>query len=173
MSATVSVPDTRGWFRQLCSGRPHQTITAGGATYLHRWFVWPRCRWFNCYLHHFVGSDDPVPHDHPWPFVSLIISGRYMEVTSAGRTLRRTGSIAYRPAAYRHRVELIQNTNGRETPCWTLVFTGPRRRQWGFWCPRPDGAQRFVAWQDFGPGGCGEASDADLQPLSSTQPHDD
>ena len=29
-------------------------------------------------------------------------------------------------------------------PCWTLVFTGPNRRKWGFWCPRG-----WVEWREF------------------------
>lgn len=30
------------------------------------------------------------------------------------------------------------------TTCWTLVFTGPNRRKWGFWCPRG-----WVEWREF------------------------
>jgi hypothetical protein len=43
--------------------------------------------------------------------------------------------------------------------CWSLFITGPRRREWGFWCPKG-----FVHWKKFvdmkNPGevgpGCGD-----------------
>jgi hypothetical protein len=42
-----------------------------------------------------------------------------------------------RRAEHRHTVV----TSG----CWTLLLTGPERRTWGFWEPRPsDGKMRFV-----------------------------
>lgn len=31
-------------------------------------------------------------------------------------------------------------------PVWTLVFTGPKRRTWGFWVY---GGTRFVPWRDY------------------------
>jgi hypothetical protein len=72
---------------------------------------------------------------------------------------RRGGSIAFRRAEHRHRVELLKRDDGTPIPCWTVVLTGPNMRTWGFWCPKG-----FVPWHDFvsmddtgdvGPG-CGE-----------------
>jgi hypothetical protein len=78
VSATVSVPDSPRWRGRLFSGRPHQTITTGGTTYLRRWFLCPPNRWLNCYLHHFVASDDPTAlHDHPWWFMSICLRNGY------------------------------------------------------------------------------------------------
>ncbi|MEB3031788.1 hypothetical protein [[Mycobacterium] nativiensis] len=162
MTAVVSNPRRDGWVRTLCSGRPHQVVDSDAGPYLHRWFLIPHNGRLNVYLHKFVRSDDPGPlHDHPWAFLSIILSsGGYREVTEAGDVLRRRGSVAWRRAAHRHRVELLRDRHGGELPCWTIIVTGARRRAWGFWCPLPGGRKRFVGWQDFGAGGCGEITDS-------------
>jgi hypothetical protein len=157
MSATVSTPVPGRWLRTLCSGRPHQIISDGQRPYLLRRYLLPPNRWLNLYLHTFVGSDDPRGlHDHPWPFASLILAGSYYETTSAGQQRRRRGTLAVHRATHRHRVCLPVDTCGREIPCWTVIVTGPHRRQWGFWCPHRHRADRFIPWQMFGDGGCGE-----------------
>ncbi len=52
--------------------------------YLRRFYLF-RSKWFgmnfgDVYLHHIVRSDDdPDPHDHPWGFTGLILSGGYMD----------------------------------------------------------------------------------------------
>lgn len=80
-------------------------------------------------------------HDHPWPFVSVILAGGYYEVTPAkgwkdgeGPTQRRwygPGRVLTRPAEWIHRVEIPP---GRDA--WTLILRGRKERSWGFWCPR-------------------------------------
>lgn len=153
MSATVSVPEQRGWLRRLLTGRPHQEIGPPDRPYLLRYFVIPHNSVVNVYLHKFVASDDPdALHDHPWMFASLCLAGRYREILPSGRAeLRRPGTVAVRRAAARHRVELLADGRGGEHPCWTLLVTGPKVREWGFWC-----RERFVPWTRFD-GGCGEA----------------
>lgn len=157
MSATVSTPVEGRWLPILLSGRPHQVISNHDAPYLRRWYLIPRNRWLNLYLHHFVGSDDPRGlHDHPWWFASLVLVGSYIEVTATGCTHRRGGSVAVRRATHRHRVCLPTDRRGREIPCWSLVVTGPHLREWGFWCPRHRAEYRFIPWHQFGAGGCAE-----------------
>ena len=151
MSATVSRPTGDGWLRPLLQRRPHQVVGTANAPYLERWFVVPRNRFLNVYLHTFIASDDPVKHDHPWWFASIVRSGAYFEHTDAGTRLRRRGSVALRPAAFRHRIELPVDADGRPLVCRTLVITGPKVRAWGFWC----GGKRFVPFDEFD-GGCGE-----------------
>ena len=54
--------------------------------YLKRWFILPRNRWFNIYLHHFHRSDDDQAlHDHPWASVSILLKGSYIEHMQGGR----------------------------------------------------------------------------------------
>lgn len=127
--------------------------------YMRRWWVIPRNRWFNVYLHHFLRSDDDrALHDHPWWNLSILLEGRYVEHTiSAGginvRTERCAGQWKFRAASSAHRIEL------HDGPCWTLFITGPRLREWGFHCP-----QGWRHWRVFTSGpngetigrGCGE-----------------
>lgn len=114
---------------------PDFIIGKPGDDYLRRWFVIPRNRIFNIYLHEFIRSDDDrALHDHPWWNASIILDGEYVEHTipQGGvqrRKLYRVGDVKLRGAKYAHRVEL---TNG---PCISLFITGPRLREWGFHCP--------------------------------------
>ncbi|MGE0425288.1 MAG: hypothetical protein AB7O88_23720 [Reyranellaceae bacterium] len=143
------------------SERRPPDVVIGGADnpYLKRWWLIPRNRFFNVYLHRFLRSDDDrALHDHPWWNLSMLLDGRYVEHTiSAGginvRTERRAGDWKFRRANAAHRIELVDG------PCWTLFITGPRLREWGFHCPRG-----WVHWRDFTSGprgetigkGCGE-----------------
>ena len=160
MTAVVSRVDSASWLRTFVSGRPHQVVSNEHGPYLHRWYLLPHNRFRNIYLHRFVQSDDDEAlHDRPWWFVTLVLAGRYREITESGARERRPGGIARREAAHRHRVELLRDATGAEKPCWTLVLTGPNERTWGFWCDRGR-ERRFVPWRDFGAGGCGDTDGA-------------
>ena len=101
--------------------------------YLSRWHLIPKNRFFNIYLHKFVGSDnDRALHDHPWWSVSFLLKGELIEVlkeTPLTKELRFIGKYRpyLRPAELAHRMVLI----GDEA--WTLFITGPKIREWGFW----------------------------------------
>lgn len=122
--------------------------------YLRRWWLIPRNPIFNVYLHQFLRSDDDrALHDHPWPYVSILLRGAYIEITPKGWFGRAPGSVVARTPRARHRVVLLSDTSLEQirttqpdfpSDCWTLFITGPRVRQWGFWCP-----QGFVPWQKF------------------------
>ena len=139
------------WLRCWLTLTPHFVVGDPSDPYLLRWYVIPRNRWCNIYLHKFLRSDDDrALHDHPWWFVSLVLWGGYKEhhpCPICGDSIRhycfpyhRTApSIAFRRAEDAHRVELIDNK-----PCWTLVITGPKVREWGFWCP-----QGWRHWREF------------------------
>ncbi|MDP2354603.1 MAG: hypothetical protein Q8M31_00890 [Beijerinckiaceae bacterium] len=144
--------------RRVACGRPPDMIIGGeDHPYLRRWFVLPRNRLFNVYLHHFLRSDDDrALHDHPWVNASLLLDGCYIEHTiKAGgvnvRTFRRAGDFVLRRASAAHRVELMATeTHGLNGltfvpgACWTLFITGPRIRSWGFHCPKG-----WVHWRIF------------------------
>jgi hypothetical protein len=138
----------RRWFTGWLSGGPHFVVGSPDRPYLLRWYGLPRNPWFNVYLHKFCRDDDDrALHDHPWPYWSLILRGGYWEVTWNGRRWHGPGSLLRRRAEHRHRVELLPGH-----PCWTLFLTGPRVREWGFWCP-----QGFVHWKAFtAPGDVGQ-----------------
>lgn len=112
--------------------------------YLLRWWIIPRNRFFNIYLHKFLRSDDDrALHDHPWWSCSIILRGGYREHLPGGLIkLRHAGRIIFRRAEQAHRVELYGVYITR--PAWTLFITGPKVREWGFHCP-----QGWRHWRDF------------------------
>lgn len=130
----------------IADRRPPDFIIGGAEDpYLRRWWVIPRNRWFNVYLHHFMRSDDDrALHDHPWWNVSVLLEGEYREHTPEGVFLRRPGAFYARRAVAAHRVELLEGEDGRLVPVWTLFITGPRVREWGFLCPRG-----WRHWREF------------------------
>lgn len=158
----------------LSEKRPPDVVIGGNDNpYMRRWWLIPRNRIFNIYLHHFLRSDDDrALHDHPWWNLSVLLRGRYVEHTiSAGgvniRTERRAGQLKFRIASSAHRIELFRDKArtadgeviSREAACWTFFITGPTLRSWGFHCPKG-----WVHWREFtkpeNPGeigrGCGE-----------------
>ena len=115
----------------------------GDEVYLSRYYLIPgprrldgttdnekrRFRWFSAFLHNIHLSDEPVGHFHPWPFVSIVLSGGYWEHRPTGRSWRRPGSIAIRSHMASHWIEIDPSVG----PVWTLFMVGPRRIPWGFW----------------------------------------
>lgn len=132
--------------------KPDFVIGSSENPYLLRWWVIPRNRFFNIYLHCILRSDDDrALHDHPWWNISIILKGGYWEVKphayhkdgrAYGHSMPRwcrAWSIVFRSATTAHRLELL---NG--TPCWSLFITGPRIREWGFHCPKG-----WRHWKEF------------------------
>lgn len=144
------------WWTGWLSGGPHFIVGRKEEPYLLRWFVIPRNPWMSIYIHKFLRDDeDRALHDHPWWFVSLMLKGGYEEIVSESLLVwfgelmplsihRGWLSLAIRKATHRHRVRLRRGPSGEMLSCWTLVITGPRIREWGFWCPKG-----FVPWQVF------------------------
>lgn len=149
--------------------------------YMRRWWIIPRNKFFNIYMHHMLHDDDDrAPHDHPWWSLSLCLRGQIKEHRMfqpgmrAPMNYRRSwwkfwtrfksvvwgepqtivkGDWKFRDQNYIHRLELPLGD------AWTLFLTGPTVRTWGFWCPKG-----FKPWKEFvdpdnpgAPGGgCGE-----------------
>lgn len=135
--------------------KPDFIIGGSAKPYMLRWWIIPRNRWFNIYLHKILRDDDDrALHDHPWWNVSILLRGAYREVmpdlshcpTPYTRIadlptrvkLRRAGSIVFRRATSSHRLEVAKG------PVWSLFITGPVIRDWGFHCPK---VWRY--WRDF------------------------
>ena len=98
--------------------------------YLTRYYLFLKDRkWFpfNIFLHNFHKSDPDDLHDHPWPFVTIILKGGYWEHTPKGKFWRGAGTINWAGSKSLHRVELEP---GLDT--WTLFIPGPTVREWGF-----------------------------------------
>jgi hypothetical protein len=146
----------RTWWQQIAVSRhPDYVIGPEDDPYLMRWWVIPRNRFFNVYLHCFLRSDtDEALHDHPWWNVSRLLRGKYIEHTFSGWKEYNEGDMRFRTAKEAHRVELHAG------PAWSLFITGPKLRTWGFHCPKGwKPWTEFVEQRDGGNSrgaGCGE-----------------
>lgn len=128
--------------------------------YLDRLVIF-RCNWFSVFLHIFRDGDDECMHDHPWPFVSVILRGGYWEHTDPGPVCTNcnlpcfssydnsrccdappvfTGPARskrwYRPGSVLFRrsdhAHRVEIDRSKPAPV-TLVFVGRRCRDWGFY----------------------------------------
>jgi hypothetical protein len=116
--------------------------------FLMRWFIVPKNQLCNIYLHKFMRDDeDRALHNHPWINVSLLLVGRYIEVTRGDkRVMYQAGELRFRLPSTGHRIELVRTrkTGHKRTkkqrergqPSWSLFITGPVVRPWGFYCPK-------------------------------------
>ena len=129
-----------------------------GEDYLHRYYLFLKDRkWFpfNVTLHKIVRSDDPIMHDHPWSFMTIVLKGGYWEHTpvfnEAGKPFaefsvwRGPGSIIRRKAGEYHWLELDESVG----PATTLFFMGKQQREWGFLVQTKKGFHRWIKWTDY------------------------
>lgn len=110
-----------------------------GDAYLRRWHLRRRQGGHNLYLHRYDGSDDDrALHDHPWKSISILLWGNIREITESGQ--KRVWPIVpkFRSADYAHRLVLESDK------AFTLFFTFPKEREWGFLCPKG-----WVHWRQF------------------------
>ncbi|WP_137387987.1 hypothetical protein [Rhodoligotrophos defluvii] len=136
-----------GWrlIARIQQRKPDVIIGGAERPYLRRWWIIPRNRWLNVYLHQFLRDDDDrALHDHPWVNCSILLDGAYHEImpvvasNPTGPVLvryRTAGSIVVRRPESAHRIAL-DKIDGAPVPCWSLFLTGPVVRSWGYWCPR-------------------------------------
>ncbi len=135
----------------------------GGETvvYLRRWYLIrvPKLG-YSIRLHHIQYPDtDRWPHDHPWPFLSLILWGGYQERwDKAGhphpRFKKRVRRFNFHTRTDLHLIDTFDRGPGPKGGAWTLMFTGREKKKpgfdkgWGF-CT-PDG---WVPWNRYAPAG--------------------
>jgi len=128
-----------------------------GADYMHRYYLFLKDRTkfpFNVTLHKIVRSDDPIFHDHPWPYMTVVLKGGYWEHTPVfnndGKKIaeftewRGPGSIIKRKAGEFHWLEL-----DNEKPATTLFFMGPQQREWGFLVETKTGKNRWIKYNHY------------------------
>ncbi len=124
-----------------------------GEDYMHRYYLFLKDRNkfpFNVTLHKIVKSDDPIMHDHPWPYLTIVIKGGYWEhvpvFNKEGEMFaeisrwRGPGSIIKRSANEFHWLELDE----RVGPATTIFFMGPQQRDWGFLVKN-----KWIQWQKY------------------------
>jgi hypothetical protein len=111
-------------------------------------------------LHRFLPTaDDRDPHDHPWPFVTLVLAGRYDDLAPCDHC-RGSGECGCAPGpvdfdgpypchecggrrlvlrerlsapAFRYRPPEHAHVTRTAEGCWTLVLAWRKARSWGFW----------------------------------------
>lgn len=102
--------------------------------------------WFNLYVHNIRKSDeDKYPHDHPWDFKSLILSGSYQETMRLAPFNKYydpdTYTVKYYPGYLaEHKAEDTHQITLLTPEVWTLVLTTGRAREWGY--------QTRIGWID-------------------------
>ena len=135
-------------------------------SYLHRWCLLSLPNGRRLYLHHFIGDDFAEHmHDHPKAFLSIGLWGSYIEERPRGfhysadnpglpgapggdgsvpipeqgviSTVYRAPWIRKFPPQHIHRVLVPKRA-------WTLVYTGPSQRPWGFWVGR-----EWIPWRRY------------------------
>ena len=124
--------------------------------YLHRWRLLALPGKRRIYLHRFLGPDwGRDPHDHPKWFLSIGLWGSYTEeyaypyvgytgkACGAQRTYRAPWVRLF-PATHIHRIKEIGKRG-----CWTLVVTGRKTREWGFWRRNRRGKFVWVPWEQY------------------------
>jgi hypothetical protein len=129
-----------------------------GEDYLHRYYIFLKDRKyfpFNVTLHKIVRSDDPIMHDHPWGYMTVVLKGGYWEHTpvfnndgkilTEFQTWRGPGSIIKRKAGEYHWLELDESVG----PATTLFFMGRQKREWGFLVQTKKGLHRWIKWTDY------------------------
>lgn len=129
-----------------------------GEHYMHRYYLLFKDRQkfpFNLTLHKIVKSDDPILHDHPWPYFTIILRGGYYEhtpildkdkkVIGELSTWRGPGSIIFRKAKDFHWLELDENVG----PATTLFFMGTKQRDWGFLINKTKNKTQWIQWEHY------------------------
>ena len=147
--------------QRLAESRPPNfevTRDGGAGIYLRRWWLLPRNNRFNVYLHNMLKDDDDILHDHMYWSLSLVLTDGldevyaphpkddslvcawvgldYIDLEKYKRTIRE-GQLVLRSPHMAHQLIV-------KKPAWTLFITGPRVKEWGFWCPKG-----FRHWKDY------------------------
>ncbi len=107
-------------------GVTHDLVLEGDDPYLERWILWFG---FTLRVHKFhKGDDERAFHDHPWWFLTFPLNP-YRELTpELGVRDVKPFRFHFRPAHHQHIVQLLHGK-----PVWTLILTGPKSKEWGFW----------------------------------------
>lgn len=120
-----------------------------GEVYLERWGIeWKRLG--GVFVHRMSAPDPGYDlHDHPWPFLAVILKGGYTERKAnirdpwpRKRNQNRTGSLRMMRLDEAHTIERL---NGATS--WSLVFHGRNVRRWGFYVPLKGGSRDY-RWVD-------------------------
>jgi hypothetical protein len=102
-----------------------------------------RTPWFEIKVHWMAGPDpERDPHNHPWPFLSIILHGMYCE---RRHTSWDTWTLHWhRWFNWSHDMTKAHRIVAVAPKTTTLVITGRRRQEWGF-----QTKEGFVPWHAY------------------------
>ena len=133
------------------AGRPYEPGTDWAIyashlwDYMHRFIV--RYAQRSTRLHHILRSDaDDDFHDHPFDFVSVLLTAGYLEHLPGSADQPFPSRTVYHPrfSVVRHKAGAFHRLELVDGPVWTLCFTSKRLKSWGFLTPRG-----FVPWREY------------------------
>jgi hypothetical protein len=148
------------FIRRVCDNSRTRVCAIGPVVdpIMHRYFVVPRNRFFNIYLHNIHRSDEGGLHDHRMANITIVLQGHYydqrFETTPVvGKPLPRTVlrlveplRPVFRRAAMPHRV-ILEHSRGESRAFWSLFIGLPHVRNWGFWMEH-EGKARWVPHEE-------------------------
>lgn len=127
---------------------PHRWLGYDQARRRSRWprfLGWVPVQFRKIFVHHILLSDSRTPHDHPWPFRTIILAGEYTESMGyKGASWRRAtcGTYFENGAGHIHYLTIVR-------PVWSLVLAGESKRVWGFWLTDTDGRGYWQDWRTY------------------------
>jgi len=123
------------WYEKLASRKADLTIENDGEIYMERWWLIPRNKYFNVYLHKISHSDEPTLHDHEYMSLSYCLKGVMKEILLGSYRVVAPGDFIFRLPSTLHYLKKVS------TVVWTIFITGPRVRLWGF--------QTLLGWEPW------------------------
>ena len=112
-------------FNTLFQIRWKESLGDPNFPYLYRWMI--IFFGFSIRLHHWIKSDDRrYFHDHSCNFISIVLKGRYKNVTPEGIFNIQAPSIWQSNATKRHYLDIPKEG------AWTLLFCSRPIQKWGF-----------------------------------------
>lgn len=106
---------------------------------------------FGLYLHNLEAPDKEDPHDHPWPFLSFIVRGGYLEDFYPYPWVCKTKVVPFmreqnwkRFSLHRMRTGSAHRIKSVQPGTISLILVGRRQRNWGFFTK-----EGWVQWDQY------------------------
>jgi hypothetical protein len=113
-------------FGRILQIRWKEALGLPGCPYLYRWTL--ILFGYSIRLHHWIKSDDRrYFHDHSCDLISIIIKGKYKNVTPDGTFEARAWRPRKMKATVRHYLDIPKEG------AWTVILCGKPYHKWGFY----------------------------------------
>lgn len=133
--------------KRIAEKLPRKTFHGVAGAYLTRYRVFDTNA-LKLFVHNFHRPDeDPELHNHPWVVaVALVLSGGYVEERKSYADNR-----VYKRPVCRFSINILfadtfHRVDSLDPDTWTIMLTGPRIQDWGFWDRRTGD---YEQWEEF------------------------